>query len=79
LLNKKYGGDTIKIGEYFKTKKRMTVFTWHGEQDTTFSTIDSIKYYAKLLNTGMMTLEPSTGKIKFGLAVSIIAFLITIT
>lgn len=42
----------------------MTVFTWHGEQDTTFSTIDSIKYYAKILNTGMMTLEPSTGKIK---------------
>lgn len=64
LLNKKFNGDTVKIGEYFKTKKRMTVFTWHGEQDTTFSTIDSIKYYAKLLNTGMMTLEPSTGKIK---------------
>ncbi|HEY9197549.1 MAG TPA: penicillin-binding transpeptidase domain-containing protein, partial [Mucilaginibacter sp.] len=64
LLDKKYGGDTVKIQEYFKTKKRMTVFTWHGEQDTTFSTIDSIKYYAKILNTGMMTLEPSTGKIK---------------
>jgi penicillin-binding protein 1A len=64
LLSKKFGGDTVKIGEYFKTKKRMTVFTWHGEQDTTFSTIDSIKYYAKLLNTGMMTVEPSTGKIK---------------
>lgn len=64
LLNKKYGGDTVKINEYFKTKKRMTVFTWKGEQDTTFSTIDSIKYYAKILNTGMMTLEPSTGKIK---------------
>jgi penicillin-binding protein 1A len=64
LLSKKFNGDTVKIGEYFKTKKRMTVFTWHGEQDTTFSTIDSIKYYAKLLNTGMMTLEPSTGKIK---------------
>lgn len=64
LLEKKYSGDTIKIQDYFKTKKRMTVFTWHGEQDTTFSTIDSIKYYAKILNTGMMTLEPSTGKIK---------------
>lgn len=64
LLEKKYSGDTIKIQDYFKTKKRMKVFTWHGEQDTTFSTIDSIKYYAKILNTGMMTLEPSTGKIK---------------
>jgi penicillin-binding protein 1A len=64
LLHKKYAGDTVKINDYFKTKKRMTVFTWNGEQDTTFSTIDSIKYYAKILNTGMMTMEPSTGKIK---------------
>jgi penicillin-binding protein 1A len=42
----------------------MKVFTWNGEKDTTFSSIDSIKYYTKLLNTGMMTIEPSTGKIK---------------
>ncbi|WP_310099026.1 penicillin-binding protein 1A [Mucilaginibacter pocheonensis] len=64
LLDKKYKGDTTQIQQYFKTKKRMTVFTWKGEQDTTFSTIDSIRYYARILNTGMMTLEPSTGKIK---------------
>lgn len=64
LLDKKYKGDTTQIQQYFKQKKRMTVFTWKGEQDTTFSTIDSIKYYAHILNTGMMTLEPSTGKIK---------------
>ncbi|QXV64546.1 transglycosylase domain-containing protein [Mucilaginibacter sp. 21P] len=64
LLNKKYNGDTTKINDYFTKKKRMTVFTWKGDQDTTFSTVDSIKYYAKILNTGMMTMEPSTGKIK---------------
>jgi penicillin-binding protein 1A len=64
LLDKKYKSDTIQIQQYFKKKKRMTVFTWKGEQDTTFSTVDSIRYYARILNTGMMTLEPSTGKIK---------------
>lgn len=42
----------------------MTVFTWHGDQDTTFSSVDSLKYYARILNTGMMTIEPSTGYIK---------------
>ena len=42
----------------------MKVFTWHGEKDTTFSSVDSIKYYTKLLNTGMMTIEPASGKIK---------------
>ncbi|RYZ95079.1 MAG: penicillin-binding protein, partial [Sphingobacteriaceae bacterium] len=64
LLKKQYKGDSVKIQEYFNKPKRMKVFTWNGEQDTTFSSVDSIRYYARLLNTGMMTLEPSTGKIK---------------
>ncbi len=64
LLDKRYNGDTTAIQAYFKKPKRMSVFTWKGEKDTTFSTIDSIKYYARLLNTGMMTIEPASGKIK---------------
>jgi penicillin-binding protein 1A len=64
LLEKKYNNDTTKIQAYFNTKRRMKVFTWNGEQDTTFSPVDSIKYYARILNTGMMSIEPSTGKIK---------------
>jgi penicillin-binding protein 1A len=64
LLSKKYNGDTTQINAYFEKKKRMSVFTWKGDQDTTFSSVDSIKYYTRILNTGMMTMEPSTGKIK---------------
>ena len=64
LLAKKYNSDTTQINAYFEKKKRMSVFTWKGDQDTTFSSVDSIKYYTKILNTGMMTMEPSTGKIK---------------
>jgi len=64
MLQKKYNNDTTLIKQYFEKPKRMKVFTWKGERDTTFSSIDSIKYYARLLNTGMMTIEPSTGKIK---------------
>ena len=64
LLQRKYNYNSTLVDQYFEKPKKMKVFTWHGERDTTFSTIDSIKYYAKLLNTGMMTLEPSTGKIK---------------
>lgn len=64
LLKKKYKGDTVEINKYFNKPKQMKVFTWNGERDTTFSSVDSIKYYTKLLNTGMMTIEPSTGKIK---------------
>jgi penicillin-binding protein 1A len=64
LLKAKYKDDTVQIKKYFETPKRMKVFTWKGDQDTTFSTADSIKYYARILNTGMMSIEPSTGKIK---------------
>ncbi|HEY0245482.1 MAG TPA: transglycosylase domain-containing protein, partial [Mucilaginibacter sp.] len=64
VLYKKYHGDTIQIKQYFEKKKHMKVFTWNGERDTTFSSTDSIKYYTRILNTGMMTIEPSTGKIK---------------
>lgn len=64
ILQKRYKGDTAQINKYFNTKKRMTVFTWNGDKDTTFSSVDSLKYYARILNTGMMTIEPSTGYIK---------------
>ncbi len=64
LLVAKYHGDINQINQYFEKPKRMQVFTWNGDKDTTFSSADSIKYYTRILNTGMMTLEPSTGKIK---------------
>ncbi|MCC8425851.1 penicillin-binding protein 1A [Mucilaginibacter sp. UR6-11] len=64
MLLAKYHGDTTQINQYFEKRKRMKVFTWKGEKDTTFSSVDSIKYYTRILNTGMMTIEPSTGKIK---------------
>ncbi|MDB5062503.1 MAG: transglycosylase, partial [Mucilaginibacter sp.] len=47
LLTKKYNGDTTQINAYFQKKKKMTVFTWNGDKDTTFSSVDSIKYYTK--------------------------------
>ncbi|MDB5118465.1 MAG: penicillin-binding protein [Mucilaginibacter sp.] len=64
LLTAKYHGDITQINRYFELPKRMKVFTWKGEKDTIFSSADSIKYYTRILNTGMMTIEPSSGKIK---------------
>jgi len=63
-LQKKYNNDPALINQYFERPKRMKVFTWNGDKDTTFSSADSIRYYSRLLNTGMMTIEPATGKIK---------------
>ncbi|WP_432711941.1 transglycosylase domain-containing protein [Pedobacter sp.] len=63
-LVKKYNNNTDSIDAYFNKKKKMKIFTWNGDRDTLFSTMDSIAYYGKILNTGMMTLDPFEGKIK---------------
>src|SRR3569833_2145644 len=59
MLDKKFHGDTIPIKQFFEKKKKMRIFSWNGDRDTMFSTVDSIKYYSKILNTGMMTIEHS--------------------
>lgn len=64
LLEKKFPNDPDSVTAYFNKKKKMKVFSWNGTRDTLFSTIDSIRYYGKILNTGMMTLDPFSGKIK---------------
>ncbi|EDM38195.1 bifunctional family GT51 b-glycosyltransferase/PBP transpeptidase, candidate murein polymerase, glycosyltransferase family protein [Pedobacter sp. BAL39] len=64
MLKKKFGNNTDSIDAYFDKKKKMKIFTWKGDRDTLFSTMDSIRYYGKIMNTGMMTMDPFSGKIK---------------
>ena len=64
LLKKKFSNNVDSIDAYFNRKKKMRIFSYKGDRDTLFSTMDSIRYYGKILNTGMMTLEPKSGKIK---------------
>lgn len=63
-LKEKYHNDQDSIDYYLNKPKKMKIFSWDGEKTVNYSTIDSIKYYAKILNTGMMTLDPFTGYIK---------------
>lgn len=56
------GSDSLKI--MLKLKKPMTIFTWGGERDTLFSSMDSLNYYKRFLQTGMMSMDPYTGHIK---------------
>ena len=63
-LKKKYSASPDSIDYYLNKPKKMKIFSWKGEQEVEYSTIDSIKYYAKILNTGMMTFDPFNGHIK---------------
>ncbi len=64
FLKKRFDGNRDSIDYYLNRPKKMKIFSWNGEKEVLYSTIDSIKYYAKILNTGMMTLDPFNGHIK---------------
>ena len=61
---KEAGVSKDSIKKAFNTRVDMTVFTWHGKIDTAMTPLDSIKYYKRFLQTGMMALEPGTGHVK---------------
>jgi penicillin-binding protein 1A len=60
----KYGENSDSLKIMLKLKKPMTIFTWDGEKDTLFSSMDSLNYYKRFLQTGVMAMDPSTGYIK---------------
>lgn len=63
LVNR-YGADSDSINILLNLKKKMTVFSWKGERDTLFSSMDSLNYYNRFLQSGMMSMDPTTGAIK---------------
>ncbi|MGC3945124.1 MAG: transglycosylase domain-containing protein [Chryseolinea sp.] len=56
------GRDSVKI--MLNKKKRMRIFTYTGERDTLFSTMDSLNYYLRFLQSGFMSMDPLTGAVK---------------
>lgn len=44
--------------------KPMKIFTWEGNKDVEYSTMDSLKHYLTMLNTGVLSLDPHNGDIK---------------
>ncbi|HEX8039123.1 MAG TPA: transglycosylase domain-containing protein [Chryseosolibacter sp.] len=61
---KKYGENSDSVNIMLNLKKRMTVFTWNGRRDTLFSSMDSLRYYKRFLQSGLMAMDPGTGEIK---------------
>jgi penicillin-binding protein 1A len=64
LLLEKYGKDSDSIKIMLNVKKPMTIFTWKGERDTLFSSMDSLNYYKRFLQAGFMSMDSQTGAIR---------------
>ena len=56
--------DTSLVFSLLNKKKEMKVFSWEGEVDTLFSTMDSLRYYKNFLQAGFISIEPKTGYIR---------------
>jgi penicillin-binding protein 1A len=63
-LKDKYPDQPDSITYYLHQKKQMQVFTWDGMEEKEWSTLDSLAHYARMLNTGITSIEPNTGHIK---------------
>lgn len=63
-LVKKYGAGSDSIEIVLKTKKRMKVFAWGGDKFVDFSFYDSLRYYNRFLQSGLMAMNPQTGEVK---------------
>jgi penicillin-binding protein 1A len=64
-LMKRFKGDSDSVNVYMNKPHRMKVFAWEkGEKIMMMSSMDSIRYYKKLLQAGMMSMDPFTGHVK---------------
>lgn len=60
----RYGADNDSVKIMLNLKKPMRIFTWNGERDTLFSSMDSLSYYKRFLHTGLIAVDANTGAIK---------------
>ena len=53
-----------QILDSLEVKRKVELFSWKGDTIRNISIIDSLKHYSKFLNTGMLSIEPSTGAVR---------------
>jgi penicillin-binding protein 1A len=59
-----YGLSEDSIRFLVNQKGKSRVYSWNGMETKQMSTMDSIRFYLKFLNTGMLSVDPGTGEIK---------------
>ncbi|MCC9166946.1 penicillin-binding protein 1A [Pontibacter harenae] len=61
---KEAGMSEGEIVTEFKKTRPMNVFSWSGNSVKNMSPMDSLAYYRRYLNTGLLSMDPSTGYVK---------------
>lgn len=63
-LVKKYKNNLDSVNYFMNEPHQMKVFSWEGDKNVMMSSMDSIRYYKKFLQCGMVSMDPFTGFIK---------------
>lgn len=63
-LVERYAEHPDSVDIVLHQKRPMKVFSWDGDRDTLFSSMDSLRYYNRFLQAGMMAMDPQTGAVK---------------
>lgn len=58
------GIDQAEINRVFNTQVKMSIFSWSGYKSKVMSPRDSVMYYQRLLNTGLLAIDPQTGYVR---------------
>jgi penicillin-binding protein 1A len=58
------GVSDAEVLETFRKPIPMNVFSWSGNTSKPMSPMDSLAYYQRFLNTGLLSMEPSTGYVR---------------
>jgi len=53
-----------RSGMASEPRRNMQVFTWEGKQEKNYNTLDSVKHYLRLLQTGFLAMEVHTAEIR---------------
>ncbi|HET8810073.1 MAG TPA: transglycosylase domain-containing protein [Flavobacteriaceae bacterium] len=61
---KKQGLNEAQIMDSMQVEKEMELFYWQGDSVQTTSSIDSLRHYLKLLNVGMIAVDPDSGGVR---------------
>ena len=61
---RKAGKDQQAIRAEFDVPQPMSLFSWAREIDTVMTPWDSLKYFARFLETGMVSIDPRTGAVR---------------
>jgi penicillin-binding protein 1A len=62
-LKKRFPANNDSVEYYLNKKKKLKIFTWNGEKDTIMSSYDSLRYYKRFLNAGLISVNPNNGHI----------------